>query len=227
MTYEEYFKTSGAGFNLKIGGIMRVNDGLRLGAYYHSPTYYKLTDQYYSSMSSTFDFNKGRPDELVYPEKGGTFSYKLNTPSRIGVNAAVIIQQLMVIGLDYEVVNYRNGFLKSSTVSDFAAVNDLIGKKYTTGHNIKAGLEVNFDPFKIRGGYSMNGSPFGDVASGDLVRNTVSLGAGYRTKNNFYFDIVWARTFSKEEYYLFNTLNTKADLNISTGMLGLTVGIKF
>jgi hypothetical protein len=73
----------------------------------------------------------------------------------------------------------------------------------------------------------MNGSPFGDIFIGEFVRNTFSLGFGFHTTNNFYFDVVWSQTVSYEDYFLFTTLNAMAKLKYSATTLGATVGIKF
>jgi hypothetical protein len=227
LTYTEYFKTTGGGFNVKLGGIARVNDVLRLGFYYHSPTIYNLTDSYYNSLSVTFDGKPNDPVSIKDPQDGGYFKYKIITPPKIGASAGFTIKKLMAIGLEYEVVNYGKAQLSSTNISDFAGVNAVISNKYTLGHNIRTGAELNLSPIMLRAGYVMQGSPFGNVFSGDFVRNTISLGAGYRTKKNVYFDVVWATTFTDESYYLFTTLDTKARINYRNTFVGATVGVKF
>lgn len=227
LTYTEYFKTSGSGINLKIGGIARVNDIVRLGAYYHTPTFYKLTDEYYNSISVAFDQNPSAPITDKSPANGGVFNYKLVTPSRLALNAAFLINKMAVIGIDYEFVNYKSAQLKSDNVSDFAGVNDIIKNKYKLGQNLKVGAELNVKPIMLRAGYIMQGSPFGDVFTGDFVRHTVSLGVGFRTKNNFYFDLAWYRTMSNESYYLFTTLDAVSKIKYTSTMISATAGIKF
>jgi long-subunit fatty acid transport protein len=117
--------------------------------------------------------------------------------------------------------------LSSNSISDFAGVNNVIQKKYKMGHNLRSGVEVNFDAFKARIGYAINGSPFGDFISGDFVRHTYSLGAGYRTKNNFYIDLAWVKTLSEERYFLFDTLDTAAQVRYNATQVVITVGFKF
>ncbi len=226
-TYEEYFKTSGSGVNFKIGGIMRVNDFFRLGAYYHTPTLYRLTDAYQNSLDVSFDKDKTHPASVTYPENGGTFNYRVITPGKISVNTAFIFTKKAVLSLDYEAVDYRKGSLASTNVADFAAVNNTIERKYKSGHNVRAGFEYNLEPFKLRAGYSMNGSPFGDVFAGEFVRNTISFGFGYHSPSNFYIDAVWSQTFYNENYYLFTTMDTMARLSYRMTTVGVTVGIKF
>lgn len=232
LEYTEYFKTTGSGINFKLGGIARVNDLIRVGFYYHTPTIYSLQDSYYNSLSVTFDNAKAYPDEAKDPEDGGTYKYRVITPGKLSANVAFIIKKLAVIGLDYELVNYKNAQLSSNNLSDFDEVNKVIKSKYKTGSNVRLGAELNLNPIMIRAGYQMQGSPFGngpfgDVFAGDFVRNTFSIGAGFRTKSNFYFDFVVYKTVSNESYYLFSTMNTMSRLNYNSTTLSATAGIKF
>ncbi len=227
LEYTEYFKTTGSGINLKLGGIVRVNDLLRVGLYYHTPTLYRLEDTYYNNMSVTFDKTPSAPVQLKVPENGGYYKYRIITPGKISLNAAFIIKKLAVIGIDYEMVNYRNARLSGENISDFEGVNSVIKAKYKAGHNVRVGGEVNLKPIMLRLGYNMQGSPFGGVFGGSFVKNTFSAGAGFRTKNNFYFDFVVYKSLSTENYYLFTTLNTKAKLKYNSTTFSATVGIKF
>lgn len=227
LNYTEYFKTKGSGVNLKIGGIARVNDNFRLGLYYHTPTIYTLKDEYYNSISASYDKKPSSPDVVKDPKEGGYFNYKIITPSRISANAAIIVGQLAAIGIDYEMVNYKNASLSSGEVADFAGVNAVIKNKYKPGHNIRVGTEFNMKPVMVRFGYNMQGSPFGDVFTGSFVRNSFSVGAGFRTKNNLYFDFVWVKTISNEDYYFFNTIEQKANIKYNATNVSATVGIKF
>jgi len=227
LVYTEYFKTTGSGINLKLGGIVRVNDLLRVGLYYHTPTVYSLADTYYNTMTVTFDKAGSTPDTAKDPPAGGYYKYKIITPGKISANAAFIIKKIAVIGIDYEITNYKNAQLSSANSSDFAGVNSTIKTKYTNGQNLRIGGELNLSPLMLRVGYNMQGSPFGKVFVGDFVRNTFSAGFGFRTKNNFYFDFVVYKTLSKENYYLFTTLNTMSKVTYNSTTLSATVGIKF
>lgn len=227
LSYTEYFKTKGSGVNLKIGGIARINDNFRLGLYYHTPTIYTLKDEYYNSMSASFDKNISSPKKIKDPENGGYFNYTIITPSRLSLNTAVIINKVTAIGIDYEMVNYKTASLSSDDVGDFAGVNAVIKRKYSQGHNVRIGTEFNMKPVMLRLGYNMQGSPFGNAFTGSFVRNSFSVGAGFRTKNNIYFDFVWIKTVSNEDYYFFNTIEQKANIKYNATNVSATVGIKF
>jgi len=229
LTYVNYFKTTGSGINLKIGGIARVNDAIRVGFYYHTPTFYTLTDQYYESLSVSFDANPGNPNYGQYPSNGGIFYYKIVTPSVFGFNAAFLVKKIAVIGVDYELVNYKAAQLKSDadTPNDFSTINQFIRDNYSLGQNFKVGAELNTRPVMFRVGYNMQGSPFGDAFAGDFVRHTVSAGIGIRSKKNVYLDITWARTFSNETYRLFTTLDAASKIKYDMTMISATIGVKF
>lgn len=227
LQYTEYFKTTGSGINLKLGGIMRVNDLVRVGFYYHTPTLYNLQDSYYSSMDVSFDKDPTNLISLQVPANGGLFKYKIITPSRESANIAFVIKKLAVIALDYELVNYRTAQLSSTNASDFQGINEVIKTKYKAGHNVRVGAELNLNPMMLRLGYNMQGSPFGNAFTGTFVRNTFSAGIGFRTKNNFYIDFAIYKTLSTENYYLFTTLDTQSKIKYNSTNLSITVGIKF
>jgi len=227
LSYTEYFKTTGRGFNLKIGGITRVGESLRIGAYFHTPTLYNLKDEYYNELTTTWDADVKKTVTVKFPENGGSFNYIIKTPSRFSINAAYVVKKLAVIGLDYEIVNYSKASLSSTITGVFDGVNSVIKDKYKLGHNVRAGVEFNIKPVFIRLGYNVQGSPFGITKNSSLVRHSPSVGFGFRTSNNFYFDFAWATTLTTENYFLFTTLDTKAQLNYRNSMLAATVGLKF
>lgn len=227
LVYEEYFKTTGSGINLKIGAIYRINDVLRIGGYYHTPTVFNLTDQYQNSMTTTFDKNKDAPLTVKYPESGGTYSYKLKVPARVSANIGFVIKKIALIGIDYEQVNYSKGQLISSGSNVFAKANANMARKYTSGHNLRIGTELNLQKMRVRAGYSMYGSAFGKAFTQDFVRNTFSLGAGFRGDNGFYCDLTYAMSYYNEEYYPFNTLDMMARFMQRNGSLSATIGLRF
>lgn len=225
LTYTEYFKTTGTGINLKIGGIARAGENLRLGAYYHTATVFNLTDVYYNQLSVNWD--KDTTTTLKDPEQGGTFSYAITTPARFSINAAYVLKKIAVIGVDYEFVNYSKAALSSTVNGVFDGVNAVIRDKYKLGQNFRIGAEINIKPVIIRLGYNMQASPFGNAYGGSFVRHTPSLGIGIRSKSNLYLDAVWCSVITNENYFLFITLLSKAAINYKNSMLAVTLGIKF
>ena len=228
LKYTEYFATSGSGLNAKLGMVARVNSWFRAGVYVHTPTIYNNRDYYYYDLESTFDLSPKSPVTAGFPDEGTAyFDYKIITPARFGIAAGFIIKKLGAFNIDYELVDYRKAKLGSDDPSDFAGVNAVIDQKYSIASNIRAGAEFNIKPVMLRAGYVMQGSPFGELFSGDFVRHTISLGFGFRTKSNFYYDFAWVKNISSEKYYMFQTLSTSAAIRYNNSMLAATIGLKF
>lgn len=228
-TYKEYFRTSGSGVNLKLGMIIRPSELFRFGIYYHSPTYYKLNDTYYNSMNVTFDAKRKEPISQAYPvtDGGGYFTYKINTPARLGLSIGFIFGQRGCIGIDYEAVDYKKAFLKSGNASDFFDANNAIDNDFRMGQNIKIGAELNFKPMMVRIGYNMIGSVYGGVFSGNQVRNCGSLGVGFRSKAGFYLDLTVIEQFYRYDYVPYRALPVVMTVNTVNSSVSATVGFKF
>ncbi|MBS1637898.1 MAG: hypothetical protein JST26_18440 [Bacteroidetes bacterium] len=229
-TYTESYKTTGTGFDLKLGAIYRLTDYLRVGASYQSPTIIKLTDTYLYQLSSTFDEGPGSSTQYP-PDNGGRFSYKIITPQRITGSVAFLYKKFGAINVDYESVNYGQASIQNISggtyQADFSGVNTTIRNKYTRTSNLRVGAEVNIKPMFIRLGYAMYGSPYGDTFTGSLVRNYASGGFGFRN-NKFYVDISLLKQFGTENYYMFNPKYVqKAILTNSGTTIAVSIGCKF
>lgn len=228
-SYTETYKTTGTGVNLKLGGIYRVTDYLRIGASYQSPTMLKLTDTYIYQMTTTFD--EGSSQSSQYPDNGGRFSYKIITPARFTGSIAYLYKKLGSINVDYESVNYGQANLQNvsggSVQADFSGVNNTIRNTYTRSSNLRVGVEANVKPVFIRLGYAMYGSPYGATFSGSQVRNYICGGVGFRS-NKWYFDFSLVRQMSKDNFYMFNPKYAdKSTLTNSGTTIAATVGCKF
>jgi len=229
LRYTEFFKTEGYGINLKLGALFRVNQMVRVGAYFHSPTFFRLTDTYWYKMESTFDQNKDRELESTFPpsEEEGGFEYRVQTPMRFGLNAGFVFGKVASLGIDYEGIGYDKAKLGSEDPKDFEGVNAVIRNKYKYASNLRIGGELNTHPVMVRAGYALNGSPFGGFLKGDFDRHTLSLGLGLRTKSNYFYDITWYRSSTKEDYYMFSTIDLRSRLTYVSSALLFSVGIKF
>lgn len=228
LTYTEYFKTMGSGVNIKLGGLLRVNKHLRLGLYYHSPTFYNLTDTYYNQLNVSFDANKNSPEFSKYPgTANGEFEYQIITPPKVSLHSAFIFNKQGALGVEYEFIDYKRARLLSTNLSDFEDVNNFIANSYSIGNNIKIGGEYNFKPLIVRAGYVMQGGPFGTMFAGKFVRNTFSFGLGLKLNDKVFIDFNWLKTLSHENYYLFSTLDANARVSLNSTQLAATLGIRF
>lgn len=231
LSYKESFKTSGSGYNLKLGVLYRATEFLRLGASFVSPTVYNLTDTYIYSLTTRFD--NGVTQSSENPESpGGIYKYKIYTPMKVTASAAFLYQKLGSINIDYDYINYSQASLQENStqlgsLSTFAGVNNVIKNKYASTSNLRIGAEANVKPLFIRLGYAMYGSPFGETFSGDFVKSFFTGGVGFR-KNKFYVDVAFTKSMSNENYYMYNpNYVDKSILTNSGTTIGFTVGSKF
>lgn len=225
MSYQETYKTSGTGYNLKLGIIYRAADFIRLGASFHSPTVYNLTDGYLYKMTANYD--EGGSFTTQYPpDNGGRFNYQIITPMKFTGSIALLYKKLAVVNIDYDIINYKQASLQSSP-QEFTAVNATIRNKYNQTSNLRVGLEANLKPMFVRLGYAMYGSPFGETFNGDFVKTFYTGGIGFR-REKLYLDISFIKSISNENYYMYNpNFVDKSTLKNSGTTIALTLGSKF
>jgi len=225
LSYQETFKTTGTGYNLKLGVIYRAADFIRLGASFHSPTIYSLTDGYVYKMTANYD-EGGSFTTQDPPDNGGKFNYQIITPMKFTGSIALLYQKIGAINIDYDIINYKQAGLQS-TPQVFTDVNSTIRSKYNQTSNVRVGAEANLKPMFVRLGYAMYGSPFGETFSGDFVKSFFTGGVGFR-REKMYVDISLTRSMSNENYYMYNpNFVDKSTLKNSGTTIAFTVGVKF
>lgn len=225
MSYQETYKTTGTGYNLKVGVIYRAAEFIRLGASFHSPTIYNLTDSYVYNMTANYDegasFSTQDP-----PNNGGRFNYQVITPMKFIGSLALLYKKLGAINIDYDIINYKQAALQSSG-QEFTGVNTTIRNKYSQSSNLRVGGEVNLNPLFVRLGYAMYGSPFGETFSGDFVKSFYTGGLGFR-RNKMYVDISFTKSMNSENYYMYGAnFVDKSTLKNSGTTIAFTIGSKF
>ena len=225
MSYQETYKTTGTGYNLKVGVIYRASDFIRLGASFHSPTVYNLTDGYVYKMSANYD--EGGSFSTQYPpDNGGKFNYQIITPMKFIGSIALLYKKLGAINIDYDIINYKQASLQSSPQA-FTGVNSVIRNKYNQTSNLRVGVEANLKPMFVRLGYAMYGSPFGETYNGDFVKSYFTGGVGFR-REKMYVDVSFTRSMSNENYYMYNpNFVDKSTLKNYGTTIAVTLGSKF
>ena len=187
---------SGWGINAKIGAIVFPTKWLRLGAAFHTPYLYKITESWFTetySSLSTGNFN--------YTSPTGTYSYTLTTPLRFNASAALIFGNFGMITGDYEYVDYSKMRVSSYDYS-YNDLNNLIKDQYTGTSNIRIGTEWRWQTLAFRAGYALYGSPFG-FSKDDLKTTSYSCGFGY-TYHKFTIDAAYVLSHRTNSYDLYS-----------------------
>lgn len=195
-TQTEYIKNSGFGINAKIGAIVYPAKWLRLGASFHSPSVFNVTESWYTYTRSVFS-----NDIYEHESPTGTYSYIVTTPLRLGASAALIFGNFGMITGDYEYVDYSM-MRASSNDYDYSNFNDVIRDMYKATSNLRFGTEWRWQTLAFRAGYAIYGSPFG-FSKTDLRTTSYSCGFGY-TYHRFTFDAAYVLSQRSNSYDLYS-----------------------
>lgn len=100
-------RTSGSGYNLKLGLILKPINELRLGFAFHTPTYYSLKDEVYTV--SSYEYSTGiSGSQEVNPPYGGASWYKIKTTWRFIASAATVLGGRGILSVDYRICGIYN-----------------------------------------------------------------------------------------------------------------------
>lgn len=202
LTRTENIETRGTGLNLKLGAIARFNDWLRLGAAFHTPTYYSnMEDKWRVRMNSEL-FLDNKTEKRSAESPRGRFEYELTTPMKFIGSASLVYGKSGLVSIEYEFADYSSARLNSADYK-FSTENNSINNDYTAAHNIRLGTEWRLDDIYFRGGYAFLGSPYkSGINTGK--GNQFSLGLGLR-QPDYYVDFAWVGSTFKENRYIYET----------------------
>jgi hypothetical protein len=226
LKFREFNSTRGWGYTARFGMILRPINVLRIGASFQLPTYYRLTDEKYTDMSSFWDSSSGIED-ATEGSPNGIYDYRLRTPFRAQVNASLVISTIASVSAGYGYVDYSDAKLDAYDYKFFEE-NDQIHQDFRAAHNVNAGAEIRLSSFYVRGGMQYLMSPFTDS------RNSAecwvySGGIGIRTPKTF-FDMSFSHSNRNEVYGMYSYVPgvNEVSLNrINGNNLMVTVGFKF
>jgi hypothetical protein len=219
MSHELEINTSGVGYNLKFGAIVRPVAGLRLGAYLHTPTWMFLRDTWNERMTADVDgwentdFIEGHDD------------YRVTTPIRWGAGVAYTFGSVALLSVDYEGVNF--GYTRMSEENGSTGIyqneNDRLKENCRTTTNIRIGGEYKINDFAVRAGYAWYQNAQKDYENMQIG----SVGFGYRGR---FFSVDAAYSFApgiKENYVIYNGSPDIASINIFKSKFMVTLGFRF
>jgi hypothetical protein len=203
--FNTFLKTTGNGFNMKIGAIYKPIESLRLGIAFHSPTFYKLTDNFDSNMESSTTI-EGTTDVLTaLPDKAGVYDYELETPMKTVLSGAYVIGKSGLISVDYEIVDFSTSKLKNGGGnSGYPEENQVIKNTYKTVGNLHIGGEYRVNKFfSLRAGYENFPSVFkSGFDNSKSTHSTISGGFGFK-QGNVFFDAALKRSMVENVYEKF------------------------
>ncbi len=230
--FETRHDVTGSGVVGKFGVIYKVDKSFRIGGSYHTPTYYNLEDVFSYTTTAYFkDFNTQR---IRY---GGGAYFNLLLPAQYNLGMSYVFGKKGLISFDYNYtdisttkyivpvhdINYE--YFNGNSTNGSRGVNDILAEELTGSHTIKLGGEYNMKPFRVRGGFSTQSSPYKN--SENLKSFTYSGGLGYSRKE-FYVDLGYAYRTTEETIRLdaYEGPEGVADETYDQHQVVLTVGVK-
>ncbi len=245
---EEYLQTDGMGLGVKLGLIFKPIESLRIGAAYHSPTLYNMTDHYSSKMTTDLEaYTKNKVMTQSSLDLNGNelgqFQYNLVNPSKLMFGMSYVLHEIEdvskqkgFISADIEFLDYSNSKFKSfetgtstaSSATYLNSVNTSINEQFKSAMNLRVGGELKFNTIMARLGFNYMGSPY---SVSDLKGNQMNIsgGLGYRDKGIF-IDLTYVQSISKGinfPYKLDNGFYEPGYVKNSYANVSLTVGFKF
>jgi len=214
----ENLLTKGNGFNLKFGMIVKPVEFLRIGAAFHTPTTYNLTDEWSSEMTSYFE--NGSTYQAASPL--GVYDYQVSTPMRALGSLAIVVGKYGFISADYEYIDYSTAKLRADDY-EFFDENETIKSALGAAHNLRFGLEVKYNVFAFRGGTSFFGSPYQDESTRG-ARMGYSAGIGVREKN-YFLDFAFNHQLAKDDLYLYQGAASETTYKLNQFLM--TLGFRF
>ena len=249
-----YLHTEGTGVNFKFGLIWRPTQALRIGAAFHTPTYYDMRDTYYVSASLRayqdnnllYRADKGSNDGYDYSS-----TYTMSTPWRFIGSVAGVIGTRGMISMDYEYVANETMRIGDTHGNNYPDVTDNVKYYFKPSHIIRVGGEYRVNPnWSLRAGYSIKTS---QVEKGvdkydynvttvgtnptyqyDNTVHNITCGVGYHY-NSFYTDLAYVHKIRNGVYNAFSPINdspvyypnVSANAKDNNNRISLTLGMRF
>lgn len=248
---EDIFIT-GAGVNLKVGFIHRVNRSLRLGVALHTPTWYGLTYESLKSIDAYYDDEVGS-DDTGYDtnwvvDNLNTFSYQMKTPYKALFSVAYQYGTKLSVDVDYELINYGNTKFNDYPYDSFDySEKNFDNRNYlASSSNIRGGIELKLtSALSLRGGYEYFGNPWKSsynnyqIVNHNDVYSVASCGFGYRS-SGYFIDFSLSKMYSREKhavhqipnietsaYYSENPIKHISTITQNRLRASFTLGLKF
>jgi long-subunit fatty acid transport protein len=223
VNFENELYTTGEGFSLQLGTIVKLTDDIRIGLSYATPTWLTLREET-TQYLSTFD-DEASQGYVVNPSIVNIFpEYNLKTPGKLIGSIAYILGKSGFISFDYSRKNYANTSFDTNDNSLDNALNSDINETFRAANSYKIGAELRQKNFSFRGGYRLEESPYKDTSiAGDL--KGFSLGLGYSFGNSK-VDLAYENIKQKilQQLYQSGSLDA-ASINNKNSIVTLTLSL--
>ncbi len=218
--------TDYSAFNLKIGGMFRVNRAVRIGAAIGLPTTFSVHETFNENDLLVFD--DGFEDAVDY----GTaeFEYDVKTPMHFDGGVSFSTGNMTLAASmryrDWSQTKFDipDDQLNDPDYRDLLDLNPMIRQDFRATMQYNLGGEIYLDGLgaKLRGGYSVYPSPL-ENALDEMDKKFISAGVGFKVDRNVDLDIAYRRgTWKQESEDIYTPGGTLEDITVSKFYLGLS-----
>lgn len=198
-TLENWKKTTGNGFSLNLGIIVRPIESspLRFGVAVKTPTWYRLTDTYSASLSS--DLNGTRSSEQTGLVIDG---YRYITPWSFNLSMGHTVGNYLAFDAEYEYTDYTTAKLQDADRNN-SDENRYIEDQLKAAHVFKLGVEWKpVSDFALRLGYNYlsNVMKTGDTYNYTPGYNSVNTRTDYANMKDGY-NVTFGMGYSGRHFY--------------------------
>ena len=224
VNFDNFLHTEGTGFSFSLGAIAKLNDNIRIGGSYQSPTWYDLTDDTSQRINSDLaDNDIGFIDFNII----NLFeSYTIKTPAKLTGSVAIIFGKEGLLSFDYGYQDMSEAELRPAGDSFFDLVNQTVANELGQISTFRLGGEYRIEEVSLRAGYRFEQSPYNNGNTiGDLTGYSGGIGYNFGGSR---LDLAYSRTEQDVSEQLFDVgVTTPALINRITNNITLGYTLNF
>jgi len=216
--------TTGDGFSFQLGAIAKVSERFRVGASYHSPTWFNIREEATQYLETNNNANERvvvNPNVLnVYPD------YTLKTPGKLTGSLAVLFGTKGLISFDYSYKDYSATEFRPTGDAEFDFQNEIISNELQAVSTFRLGGEYRIYNWSLRAGYRYEQSPYANESTvGDLTGYSGGIGYDFGSMK---LDLAYTNASYQENPRLYETGLTNTaniDRDLSNVILSISFGL--
>lgn len=214
-------------FNIKLGGIIDLNNMIKVGGVISLPSTYYVEEAHYRNEDLFYD--DGSYDS--FDESSGNFDYHVKTPYIFDAGIA-FTNKLITLSASgryrdwsqtrFEVSDFETN---SQDYSDLISENNSLARDYDQVLEYRLGGEVTLPGLntKLRGGYTLIPSPLRDS---NADRITYSAGVSFKVDKNVSLDISYLkRDWTRDSWDIYTPAGVNEKIETHKVLVGLTYNL--
>ena len=225
-TVNQYLQSNYYALNLKLGGMIDLNNMLKVGGVITLPSKFYVEETHSYSDDLVFDDGTNDPTE-----DSGNWDYNVKTPfvfdAGIAFTNNLITLSAAARYRDWSQTRYEvSGFdTNSQDYSDIVNENNILARDYDQVLEYRFGGEVTLPGLntKLRGGYALIPSPLRNT---DKDRKTYSAGVSFKVDKNVSLDFTYLkRDWTRNSWDIYTPAGVRESIKTNKILIGLTYNL--